>query len=103
MQDKYKSKVTWFKHMATSSSEQQMVALEKVYPMYGYALYYKFKEIGAGSINKPIWIDALNMELMCKKFNSSFLTPIILMDIIKLMYKLNMVCLFDDYFSIPHK
>lgn len=104
MQDnKYRSNIVWFKHMATSSSEQQMAALEKVYPMYGYALYYKFKEMGAGSINKPIWIDALNMKLMCKKFNSSFLTPTILMDIIKLMDKLNMVCLFDDYFIIPYK
>ena len=104
MQDnKNAAKVAWFKHMASSSSEPQMVALEKVYPLYGYALYFKFKEMEVGSINNPIRIDALSMKLMCKNFNSSFLTPTILMDIIKLMDKLNMVCLFDDYFIIPHK
>ncbi|MFA5971759.1 MAG: hypothetical protein WC780_05370 [Lentimicrobiaceae bacterium] len=88
--------------MASSSSDLQMVALEKVYPMYGYALYYKFKEIGAGSIDKPIWIDALNLKLMCKNFNSEYITPAILLDIIKLMDKLKMICLFDDYFIIPN-
>ena len=99
---KYKNELAWFKHMATSSSDPQMVALEKVYPMYGYALYYKFKEMGARRIELPIWIDALNLKLMCKNFNSQYITPAILLDIIKLMDELKMICLFDDYFIIPN-
>jgi len=100
---KYKNELAWFKHVSASSSDPQMVALEKIYPLYGYALYYKFKEMGAGSIDKPIWIDALNLKLMCKNFNSQYITTAILLDIIRTMDKLKMVCLFDYYFNIPHK
>ena len=98
---KFISKKCWFKNLASSSNDPKMVALEKVYPIYGYALYFKFKEKAAGSIDKPIWVDALSMKLMYKNFDGRNLTSTKLMDIIRLMDELNMICFLDDYIIIP--